>query len=214
MKSCLRRLPVLSGALACLALCLLTSCSHSSSNSRGHGLFSIFSRRAVSDQSPQQQRIVVSVEEQHMVTFEDTTPRKKYPVSTSRFGLGDKLHSCCTPLGRLEVVDIIGQGLPKGALLRGRQPTGEILRPNTPGHDAIVTRIIRLRGREPRNARAMQRCIYIHGTTAEKCLRTPVSWGCVRMASRDIIRLCQWVKPGARVDILAGKLPPPEMLPP
>ena len=36
---------------------------------------------------------------------------------------------------------------------------------------------------------------------------------CARMSSRDIIRLCQWMKPGTRVDILPGKLPAPELLP-
>lgn len=147
------------------------------------------------------------------MTYENSVPKKRYPVSTSRFGLGDKLHSCLTPLGHLEVVDIIGEGLPKGALLRGRQATGEVVKVNTPGYDAIVTRILRLRGKEACNARALQRCIYIHGTTAERCLRKAVSWGCVRMGSRDIIRLCQWVKPGTRVDIVQGKLPAKYMLP-
>lgn len=148
-----------------------------------------------------------------MVTFENNVPKKQYPVSTSKFGLGDKLHSNQTPVGRLEVIDIIGDGLPKGSLLRAREPTGQIVRANTPGCDAIVTRILRLRGKEPQNAHTLKRCIYIHGTTAEKCLKSAASWGCVRMGSRDIIHLCQWVSPGARVDIVPGKLPAPEMLP-
>lgn len=173
----------------------------------------IFSRSCRCPQPPPTQRIVVSVEQQVMVTFENNTPKKRYPVSTSKFGLGDKLRSNQTPLGRLEVLDIIGEGLPKGSLLRGREPTGQILRANTPGCDAIVTRILRLRGKEPQNAHAFKRCIYIHGTTAEKCLKTAASWGCVRMGSRDIIRLCHWVTPGTRVDIVPGRLPSPEMLP-
>jgi hypothetical protein len=173
----------------------------------------VFSQRCPCPQPPPDRRIVVSVEQQMLVTFENNAPRKKYPVSTSRFGLGDKLRSNQTPVGRLEVIDIIGEGLPKGAMLRGREPTGEIVRANSPGHDAIVTRILRLRGKEPQNARALKRCIYIHGTTAEKCLKSAASWGCVRMGSRDIIRLSHWAFPGTRVDIVPGKLPPPEMLP-
>ena len=102
-----------------------------------------------------------------MVTFENSASKKRYPVSTSRFGLGDKLHSCLTPPGRLEVVEIIGTGLPKGTLVRGREPTAEIVRASTPGYDAIVTCILRLRDKEPCNARAVQRCIYIHGSNAE-----------------------------------------------
>jgi hypothetical protein len=133
--------------------------------------------------------------------------------TTSVF-LGDKLHSGLTPQGRLEIVDIIGEELPRGSLLRGREPNREIARVNTPGYDAIVTRILRLCAKEPCNARALQRCIYIHGTTAEKCLKTRCHGGCVLMGSRDIIRLCHWVKPGTRVDIVPGQLPVKEMLPP
>ncbi|MDZ4404020.1 L,D-transpeptidase [Prosthecobacter sp.] len=154
------------------------------------------------------QRLVVSIPDQKMLTFEGEKMKRRYPVSTSRFGVGDKPHSNLTPLGRLEVVGIIGQGLPKGMRLYSREPTGEILKPNTTIGDAIVTRIVRLRGTEPCNARTFQRCIYIHGTTDEKGLRKPVSWGCVRMGSSDIIHLCRWVKPGAEVDIVEEPLPP------
>ncbi len=212
MNRCPRSLLKLIQISQFMAFCGLTGCAQKCPLYQGHGS-SFFSKRCPCPQPVPTQRIVVSVEEQMMVTFENSTPKKHYPVSTSRFGLGDKLHSCLTPTGHLEVVDIIGEGLPKGALLRGRRPTGQILRANTPGYDAIVTRILRLRGREPCNARAMQRCIYIHGTTAEKCLKSAVSWGCVRMGSRDIIRLSQWVKPGTRVDIVPGRMPAPETLP-
>ena len=168
----------------------------------------LFSQRSPGPPPPPPvRRVIVSVEQQMMATFEDTKLKKRYPVSTSRFGLGDKPRSNLTPQGRLEVVDIIGEGLPKGSLLRGRVPTGQIVRINTPGYDAIVTRIVRLRGKEPQNSRTMQRNIYIHGTTAERGLKHPVSWGCVRMGSRDIIRLCHWVTPGTRVDIIPGRLP-------
>ncbi|WP_395746945.1 L,D-transpeptidase family protein [Prosthecobacter sp.] len=216
MKQCARCLLMLTKTTLLMALCGLAGCAPRCPIYQGRcpSWLALFSKRCPCPQPLPTQRIVISVEEQTMVTFEDSRPKKRYAVSTSRFGVGDKLHSCLTPLGHLEVTEIIGDGLPKGALLRGRQPTGEILRPNTPGYDAIVTRILRLRGTEPRNARAMQRCIYIHGTTAEKCLKTAVSWGCIRMGSRDIIHLCRWVKPGTRVDIVPGKLPPPEMLPP
>ncbi len=195
--------------------CGLTGCAQPCpmKQSRWPRWLAPFSRRCPCPKPPPEQRIVISVEEQLMLTFEDNVPKKRYPVSTSRFGMGDKMRSGLTPLGRLEIAEIIGEGLPKGALLRGRVPTGEVLRPNTPGHDAIVTRILRLRGKEPGNARALQRCIYIHGTTAEKCLKTPVSWGCVRMSSRDIIHLAHWARAGTRVDILPGRLPAPELLP-
>lgn len=216
MKWCPRCLLQIGRTFFFVALCVLSGCARRCPMYRGScpSWLAVFSRRCPCPQPPPELRIVISVEQQMMVTFENNAPRKHYPISTSQFGLGDKLHSCLTPLGRLEVVEIIGAGLPKGALLRGRVPTGEIVRANTPGYDAIVTRILRLRGKEPCNALAMKRCIYIHGTTAEKCLKKAASWGCIRMGSRDIIRLSDWVKPGTRVDIIPGRLPAPEMLPP
>ena len=163
---------------------------------------------------PAPQRMVVSVAEQMLVTLEGNKPRRLFPVSTSRFGTGDKRGTYLTPLGRLEVVEIIGKGLPVGARLKARQHTGEIVPVNAPGRDAIVTRVLRLRGLERRNARALERAIYIHGTPEETKLQTRASYGCIRMGSADIIALCDWVKAGARVDVVAGKLPAPGQLPP
>ncbi len=168
-------------------------------------------RRAV---VPVNQRLVVSVAEQMMVAFDRDQPKRMYPVSTSRFGTGDKPRSYKTPLGQLQVVEVIGQGLPPGAKLKARLPTGEIVPVDAPGRDPIVTRVLRLQGMERRNAWTLARAIYIHGTPEESKLKTPASYGCVRMASADIISLCRWVEPGARVDIVPGKLPAPTALPP
>lgn len=162
---------------------------------------------------PARQRLVVSVAEQMMVTFDKDQPKRLYRISTSRFGTGSNPRSFKTPLGQFQIVDIIGQGLPAGAKLKARQPTGEVVPVDAPGRDPIVTRILRLHGLERRNANTFSRLIYIHGTPEESKLKTPASYGCIRMASSDIIRLCLWVKPGARVDIVSGKLPPPNQLP-
>lgn len=159
-------------------------------------------------ENPPKQRLLVSIPDQRMLTYEEGRAKQRYPVSTSRFGVGDKMYSNRTPLGRLQVVDVIGKGLPKGMRLYSRQPTGEILKPNTTVGDAIVSRIVRMRGLEACNAHTYRRNIYIHGTTDEKDLKKPVSWGCVRMGSSDIIRLCKWVKPGAEVMIVEEPLPP------
>lgn len=164
-------------------------------------------------QIPTHQRLVVSVAEQMMVTFDHDQPKRMYRVSTSRFGTGDKPGTYKTPLGQLQIVDIIGQGLPAGAKLKARVPTGEVVPMDAPGRDPIVTRVLRLQGMERRNARTFERLIYIHGTPEESKLKTPTSYGCVRMGSADIIALSRWVKPGARVDIVPGKLPAPNSLP-
>lgn len=159
------------------------------------------------------QRLVVSVADQMMVTLEGDKPRRLYRVSTSRFGTGDKRGTYLTPLGHMEVIEIVGKGLPVGARLKAREHTGEIVQVNALGRDAIVTRVLRLRGLERQNARALERAIYIHGTPEETKLKTPASYGCIRMASADVIALCNWVKVGARVDVVKGKLPAPDQLP-
>lgn len=164
--------------------------------------------------APPTQRLVVSVAEQLLVTLEGSKPRRLYRVSTSKFGTGDKRGTFLTPLGQMEVMDIVGQELPVGARLKARLHTGEIVPVDAPGRDAIVTRVLRLRGLERRNTHTLERAIYIHGTPEESKLKTPASYGCIRMASADIIALCHWVKPGARVDVVEGKLPAPNELPP
>ena len=67
-----------------------------------------------------------------------------------------------------------------------------------PGRDPIVTRILWLRGREPQNANAYGRFIYIHGTPEERNIGRPASYGCVRMRSRDVIQLYDTSAVGAR----------------
>ncbi|MEZ5386614.1 MAG: L,D-transpeptidase [Prosthecobacter sp.] len=159
------------------------------------------------------QRVIIGVEQQKMVIFDWRKPKKIYPVSTSKFGLGSQAGSWKTPVGQMEVVKVVGKGLILGSRLKARRPTGEIIPVNAPGRDAIVTRVLVLKGAEKSNANTRQRLIYIHGTPAENKLESPASWGCIRMASADIIELCEWLRPGARVDVIPGKLPPPERLP-
>ena len=159
-------------------------------------------------------RMVVSVAEQRMALFDQDRLIAVYPVSTSKFGLGDQPRTNFTPLGKLKVADKFGAGLPIGMKLKSRKPTGEIVPINSPGRDPIVTRILWLKGTEPQNANAYRRYIYIHGTAEESKLGTPASYGCVRMASRDIIQVFDIVGKGARVDIVPGPLPLPSQLPP
>ena len=70
------------------------------------------------------------------------------------------------------------------------------------GRDPIVTRILWLRGREPQNANAFARTIYIHGTPEERNIGRPVSYGCIRMRSIDVIQLFGIVGQGAQVTIV------------
>ena len=146
--------------------------------------------------------VVISVPEQRMAVLEDGKLIASYAVSTSKYGLGDAPGSRQTPLGNLEIAQKIGGLAPSGAVFKDRRRTGEIVPPDSPGRDPIVSRILWLRGREPQNARAFARTIYIHGTPEERNIGWPVSYGCVRMRSRDVIQLYDVVGEGAQVTIV------------
>jgi lipoprotein-anchoring transpeptidase ErfK/SrfK len=150
--------------------------------------------------------IVVSVPDQTLALIDDGVVVARFPVSTSKFGLGDGSGSYATPLGTMAVASKIGANAPLGTVFKSRLPTGEILRPNAPGRDPIVTRILWLRGLEKRNARAFARNIYIHGTPEERLLGRPASYGCIRMRSRDVARLFAAVGVGTKIEVANARL--------
>jgi len=149
-----------------------------------------------------QHHIVISTRDQKLAVLDRGTLMTTYPVSTSKFGLGDYLRSSRTPLGQLEIAKKIGDNALLGAVFKDRIRTGEIVAPNSPGRDPIVTRILWLRGREAQNANAFGRYIYIHGTPEERLIGMPASYGCIRMRSSDIIQLYNIVGVGAAVTIV------------
>lgn len=144
---------------------------------------------------------VVSVRDQKMAVMRNGRVIKTYPVSTSKFGLGDKKGSCRTPLGAHRIASKIGTGQPKGMVFKSRKPTGECVAPNSPGRDPIVTRIMWLAGMEARNRNAHSRLIYIHGTAEERTIGTPASYGCVRMKSNDVYEAFNLLQTGDPVVI-------------
>ncbi len=153
-----------------------------------------------------QHHIVVSAFEQRLAVLDRGNLMAVYPVSTSKFGLGDWPGSYRTPLGELEIVQKIGDGAAPGTVFKDRRRTGEVVAPNSPGRDPIVTRILWLRGREPQNANAFVRDIYIHGTPEERNIGLPVSYGCIRMRSSDIVNLYGIVGRGAQVTVVDAPL--------
>lgn len=150
--------------------------------------------------------IVVSVPDQTLALIDDGVVIARFPVSTSKFGLGDGSGSYATPLGTMAIASKIGANAPLGAVFKSRRPTGEILRPNAPGRDPIVTRILWLRGLEKRNARAFARSIYIHGTPEERLIGRPASYGCIRMRSRDVAQLFAAVVVGTKIEVANARL--------
>jgi len=146
-------------------------------------------------------RIVISIPEQRMIVLEQDRPIAQYQVSTSKFCLSDQPGSRGTPLGHLAIARKIGGNAPAGAVFKDQRQTGEILRPDAPGRDPIVSRILWLKGLEPGTRNAFSRYIYIHGTAEECRVGTPASFGCIRMRSADVIQLYDMVGVGAKVDI-------------
>jgi hypothetical protein len=132
-----------------------------------------------------------------------------YPVSTSKFGLGNENDSFKTPPGLHYIADKIGEDMPKMTIFKGRRTLENNLTladldlpENTDmydkhfaTHDDVITsRILWLKGHEDGvnkgdNIDSYSRYIYIHGTAHEDKIGTPDSHGCVRMNNNDVIEL-------------------------
>ncbi|MES2072991.1 MAG: L,D-transpeptidase [Pseudomonadota bacterium] len=144
-------------------------------------------------------QLIVSVPEQKLVLLEKGVPVASYTISTAKRGIGDTPDSYQTPGGKMEIAEKIGAGSAMGAVFKDRKPTGEVVAPDSPGRDPVVTRILWLRGLEQQNRNAYQRFIYIHGTPQESLLGNPASYGCIRMRSADVAELFERVGVGAQV---------------
>jgi lipoprotein-anchoring transpeptidase ErfK/SrfK len=150
--------------------------------------------------------MIVSVPDQVLALVDRGKLIARYSISTSKFGTGDSASSYRTPLGTLFVSAKVGDRLPAGAVIKNRIPTGEMVAVDAPGRDAIVSRVIWLRGMETQNQKARDRCIYIHGTPEERRIGNPASFGCIRMRSRDVIDLYDRVHIGTHVVITLRKI--------
>ena len=150
--------------------------------------------------------IIISVPDQELAVIDRGKVISKYAISTSKFGLGDGNGTYRTPRGTLFVSAKFGDHLPAGAVVKNRVPTGEIVNANAPGRDAIVSRVIWLRGMEQQNRSARDRCIYIHGTPEERRIGTPASFGCIRMHSRDVIGLYDLAHIGMHVTVTPKRI--------
>ena len=135
---------------------------------------------------------------------------KRYPISTSKYGAGERNGSFCTPRGRHIIRAKIGAGQPMNAVFVERRPTGEFYTPELaeqyPDRDWILTRILWLSGREVGFNRlvdvdTMRRFIYIHGCPDSVELGKPGSIGCIRMHNNDLLDLFERVAAGDEVYI-------------
>jgi hypothetical protein len=169
--------------------------------------FALAWSRALAESEAENLEVRISIADQKLVLLRDGMWLGRFDVSTSKFGVGDAFGSYKTPLGRLKVCSKIGDGLPVGSVMNHRNATGEILPANSRGRDPIVTRIMWLEGLEACNEHARSRGIYIHGTVEEQKIGKPVSYGCIRMRSRDVVDLFEVLPVGTPVSIQQDKLP-------
>ena len=80
-----------------------------------------------------QHQIVISTREQKLALLDRGNLMAIYPVSTSKFGLGDWRGSRYTPLGHLSIAEKIGDNAAPGTVFKDRRRTGEIVLANSPG---------------------------------------------------------------------------------
>lgn len=147
---------------------------------------------------PTRHFLLVSIARQKLFWFMKPPCSRRYELhrsfrcSTSRFGIGQRAGSNCTPLGLHRIAEKIGGGWPMGTVFTGRKVVGftwKDLRLSP-----ITTRILWLDGLEPGFNRGGDvdthaRYVYIHGTGDEPTLGRPASPGCVHLAADDLIPL-------------------------
>lgn len=135
---------------------------------------------------------------------------QKYPVSTSKYGIGNKEGSFQTPIGKHCIKEKIGDQFAINEVFIGRQPQGlleelQAQKKKLPD-DIITSRIMWLQGLEPdvnmgENIDSYQRYIYIHGTSEEDKIGSMASHGCIRMRNNDVIDLFDQLDEGCEVII-------------
>jgi hypothetical protein len=147
--------------------------------------------------------LTVNIAAQSASLFEDEKFVKKYPCSTSRFGIGQIEGSNCTPLGLHRIAEKIGGGAAAGAVFKSREVVGHTSQPEF-ADAKITTRILWLEGLEPGfnrdgNVDSHDRYIYIHGTGDQETIGAPASHGCIHFADSDLIPLFDLLPSGTLV---------------
>ena len=151
--------------------------------------------------------LLVSPADQKLFHISNQQILKNYPVSTSRFGLGNLMDSFKTPIGFHCIEEKIGSGMPINTVFKGRKPIKNNMtlqdlyndKKLSSNHfenheDVITSRILRLKGLEHNinlggKVDSYNRYIYIHGTAHENRIGQKASHGCVRMNNQDILEL-------------------------
>ena len=155
----------------------------------------------VSGQYPKQAQFpiaIVSIGEQKLYAFLNAELIGSYPVSTSRFGVGQEEGSYKTPIGIHCVKEKIGEDAKITEIFKTRERTHKLAaiehKEIKTDQDCITSRILWLEGLEEginkgAGVDSFERYIYIHGTNEEGLIGQPASEGCIRMNNEDVINL-------------------------
>lgn len=134
-------------------------------------------------------RLEISLDDQTLRVIAGESILKTFRISSSAKGMGFVEGSYRTPTGNFEICEKIGAEAPVGTIFKARKPDG-IWNPNSAYEDDLVlTRILRLSGKDPENQNTYDRFIYIHGTNHEDKIGSPASHGCIRLNNDDMIEL-------------------------
>lgn len=158
--------------------------------------------------APTRFALLASVAKQRLSLFERANGEgdylfcRTYVTSTSRFGIGQVMHSNRTPLGLHRIARKAGGGWPIGTAFKARQPIGTTWQ-GMPTAE-ITHRILWLEGLEPGFNRGgevdtFRRYIYIHGFGDETTLGRPMSCGCLHLAAADLMPLYEKLPVGTLV---------------
>ena len=153
--------------------------------------------------------ILICIKEQKLILIQDNYKIAEYPISTSKFGIGNKIGSNMTPLGYHVVKEKIGDKVPKDSIYIDGEFTKEIATINylkSFKEDLITTRVIKLEGlqkgiNQGGDIDSYKRGIWIHGTPEECHIGSPASHGCIRMMNDDIISLFDSIEVGTPINI-------------
>ncbi len=155
--------------------------------------------------------VVVSISQQRLYFYRHGKLAGEWPISSSKFGIGNRANSNQTPLGVHRIARKFGAGAAPGTLFRSRRNTGRRVKIHTDDSpaagDYVTTRIMWLKGLQPGinegpGIDSFKRYIYIHGTPEEGRIGRPASHGCIRMRNADVIKLFDDVDVGTLVDIV------------
>ncbi len=117
--------------------------------------------------------LVVDVSEQLLYVLKENVIDSTFPISTSKYGIGNQSGSNKTPPGLHRIKRKIGSKVPFGGILNGRRYIGKTAKIFTDStdlaEDFVLTRVLWLEGLDDglnkgKGIDSSERCIYIHGT--------------------------------------------------